>query len=273
MEKRAVILGSDSRNRYIKEILLSQDWDAHWIQGQLDPTAIDVLSSCTAAILPANYLGGSQIEGIADPADEVLASVNPGAAIFAGRFSPRQKAWMVDAKTEYFELLEDPCFTLANAHYTAEAAVALAITTMSRSLIGATVVVIGSGRIAKALVAYLEPFTKIVRVVARRPEELERANLLGYSPYEMDEMGWALYGADCVFNTVPSRVILKRHTHEVSKGCLYLELASAPYGSQPEDWPEHVVYLLAGGLPGKISPRSAGGAAAEYILGKMEEME
>ena len=38
---------------------------------------------------------------------------------------------MVDAKTEYFELLEDPCFTLANAHYTAEAAVALAITTMS----------------------------------------------------------------------------------------------------------------------------------------------
>ena len=58
-----------------------------------------------------------------------------------------------------------------------------------------------------------------------------------------------------------------------SKGCLYLELASAPYGSQPEDWPEHVVYLLAGGLPGKISPRSAGGAAAEYILGKMEEME
>ena len=49
----------------------------------------------------------------------------------------------------------------------------------------------------------------------------ERANLLGYSPYEMDEMGWALYGADCVFNTVPSRVILKRHTHEVSKGCLY----------------------------------------------------
>ena len=69
---------------------------------------------------------------------------------------------------------------------------------------------------------------------------------------------------DVIINTVPARV-LEKEIGTVKKGCYLLELASAPYGFDPEN-AQNINFEIGASLPGKISPESAGLEILSCIL-------
>ncbi|MCR4886072.1 MAG: hypothetical protein K5919_04070 [Clostridiales bacterium] len=152
-------------------------------------------------------------------------------------------------------ILEDPEFLEKNATLTAEGAVHAAMSAVPFALQDAECLVIGYGRIGKALTKFLRGLDVCVTVAARRPESRAQA---GENSIPMTGISRALPGCRIVFNTVPVTVLTSAQLSLLPPGSLYVELASAPYGIAPgEAEKSGVCYLLESGLPGRYCPESA----------------
>ncbi len=147
---------------------------------------------------------------------------------------------------------------LINAAITAEGAVAAAVGSMDRTLLGSRVLILGGGRISRALAPRLRALGAAVTVYARRPEE--RAAALGTGCEVLSRLPAQPEGWDLLFNTVPSPILDK------APDCPAIELASAPGGFRD---PGGVI--PAGGLPGLTAPFSAAEALLEPIRAILRE--
>ena len=71
---------------------------------------------------------------------------------------------------------------------------------------------------------------------------------------------------DVICNTVPARLFFKETLRVLRPGCLFLELASAPFGADPQDFAGlPLTYLPCGGLPGRFCPAAAAAAMLRCI--------
>ena len=151
-----------------------------------------------------------------------------------------------------------------NAEITAEGAVSLMLRSTDCTADGATALVVGFGRIGKALARRLFALGCTVFVSARSERDVSEIIACGYRPV-ITRQYRNLAQLDCIFNTVPACVFTAGQAAEIS--CPYIELASAPGGLCP-DAQKPAQYLLARGLPGTYAPRSAAQAMAAFILQK-----
>ena len=135
------------------------------------------------------------------------------------------------------------------------------------TLSGSRCLVIGFGKIGKALSLRLRGLCAEVTVSARRPEDCALAEALGLQSDRTGVYFRGLRQYDCVFNTVPASVLLEEHIAALRPDCLIVDLASAPGGLAPGlTPPERPVYLTAPGLPGRVAPASAAKLLKEHIL-------
>ncbi len=174
----------------------------------------------------------------------------------------------------------DEGFQLRNAYITAEAAVMSAMQLIDCTLRGATVAVIGYGRIGRMLARLLHALGAEVTVAARREESLLWAALEGAHPLPLGATGrpgGGLYplcfGHEVIFNTVPVQLIGREHLSRMEPGTVILDLASAPFGVDEAEArlaaTEGIRYVRAPSLPGVYAPREAGYIVADYILGML----
>ncbi|MBR4703164.1 MAG: hypothetical protein IKO91_04910 [Oscillospiraceae bacterium] len=147
---------------------------------------------------------------------------------------------------------------LMNAAITAEGAIAAAIGHTGRTLLGSRVLILGGGRISRALAPRLRALGAAVTVYARRAEE--RAVAFGTGCEVLSVLPAQPEGWDLLFNTVPFPILDK------APDCPAIELASAPGGFRD---PGGVI--PAGGLPGKTAPHSAAEALLEPIRAILRE--
>jgi dipicolinate synthase subunit A len=161
-------------------------------------------------------------------------------------------------------VLKDEAYTLENAALTAEGALFTAVARMNRALRGSQCLVIGYGRIGKALTGLLRAMGAKVTVAARREESRREA---GENSLSIEEMPQALPRMDVIFNTVPAPVLEEKELRRVKPQCVMIDLASAPYGID-RDAAEALGLraFLESGLPGRYCPVSA----AETLLSYME---
>lgn len=136
----------------------------------------------------------------------------------------------------------DPIFLAENADITAEAAIFLAMKDLPITLAGSKALILGYGRIGKALARKLLGLSVQVTVQARSLLARAAAAKLGCAAQELGTAGdW-----DVIFNTIPAPVFTW------SPGPLCLDLASTPGFIPPE------AGISARGLPGKYAPKTAG---------------
>jgi len=168
----------------------------------------------------------------------------------------------------------DEGFLTANAKLTAEGAIARAMARKGRALLGATCVVTGFGRIARALVLRLCAMEAFVIVSARNEAQMRMAHDMGAHPVPLGEIRSALRRADVVINTVPSPVLGKAALDQIPRDALVIELASPPYGMNVE-LARHMGLdvLVESGLPGRYAPLDAGAALFDALRRALEEGE
>ena len=163
---------------------------------------------------------------------------------------------------------------VANAVPTAEGALAIAMAEVPYTIHGARCLILGYGRVAKALARILSAVGAHVTVAARKPKDLAWIDANGQMPLAFSDLtqGDDALSYDIVFNTVPEQIAGAALLSRLPKDVLLLDLASAP-GGFDHDWAKdhgyHILWALS--LPGKTAPVTAGRIIGETIRRILEE--
>ncbi len=167
----------------------------------------------------------------------LLGTLPPGSRVLAGAV---QGLWPQLRLRDYYA---DETVQVQNAVITAEGAIGEAIRASDRTLWDAEVLVLGYGRIGRALAYRLRALGSRVTVYARRADSRAWAEAEGCRVQDTPEAA----GFQFLFNTVPEPVL-----EEAPAGAVCLELASKPGGFRNRKG-----VLPLPGLPGKTAPETA----------------
>ncbi len=206
--------------------------------------------------------------------EELLPLVSEKTMVFGGRAGDEVKKLFAGKGigiTDYFEREE---LTVLNALATAEGAVRIALDE-PYMLSGSKILILGMGRIAKALIRVLSGFGADLTAAARKSSDRAWAEVMGCKSADISALSesGALAEADIIFNTVPALILDRKLLCECRRAFI-IDLASAPGGVDKAAAAElgvRTVHALS--LPGKASPVSAGriiGRTIENILNEKE---
>lgn len=222
------------------------------------PLAI-ALSKTDVLILPIPAFAGECISGTEIKTDWLLSSVKDDVNIFAGVVPEH----LQDRITDYNR---NEAFQLSGAIATAEAAIAILIEELPITLMDAACLIIGNGRIGKALSTRLAALGMHITVSARKEADWQAIEA---SMLRADHTGAYHHGFDynCIINTVPAPVLSATQLEQIPKTCVLIDLASKPGGL---DWHAcdalglKAIHALA--LPGKTAPITSGLAIRDAVL-------
>lgn len=190
----------------------------------------------------------------------ILRYMPPGAVLCGGMLTDALRVAAELRGIDTLDYYADPVLALRNTVPTAEGAIALAMANSPRTLDGSPALVLGAGRVGKALALRLAGLGACVTVTARKREDLALLELMGLTAVPTEAADPAPYRF--IFNTVPAPVLGAEKLVRVRPDALLMELASAPGGIDREACTALGLTLIcAPGLPGKVAPCTA----AEYI--------
>ena len=279
MIERIAVIGGDARQMWLAQALLRSGFRVRCaeVPGMDDAPGglYDALGGAQAVALPLPALRQdgrirSQRNG-GISLDAVAQSLSAGAVVFGGGLS-RAQALLEGRGLRVFDYLEDDALTVANAVPSAEGALEIAMRELPITLCGSRCLVIGYGRIGKALSARLHALHAHVTVSARKPADRAAIECAGL---RADRTGSYLHGLaqyDCIFNTVPAPVLREEHLRALRPDCLVIDLASG-CGGLTENAPPDLRCIRALGLPGKCAPKTAAEVLKTMILRTLAEQE
>lgn len=274
VDGRVAIVGGDKRSVELDTLLTNIGYQPRcFLKGkEEDDLMLEYIAESEIIVLPVNYLGGDTIKGtVPIQIETVLKHIAKDAILFCGKSDELVRRYADLRGFSIKEWIQDEPFLISNAYLSAEGAIASAISNSARSLMNAQCAVIGSGRLAFAMIHLLRAFTPSIRLTARNPGALEEGKRMGCTTFMLDEMEYALCGAEYVFNTVPQNIISASAMRWMAPRSLYIEMASKPYGCIPEDVPEQTRYLLEPGIPGRMCPFAAAELMAECMERTIKE--
>lgn len=155
-------------------------------------------------------------------------------------------------------------FLLENAYLTSEGALTLCKENSDTSIYNSNILIVGYGRIAKALHNDIRALGGKVTVCSRSPKSRIEALYNGASHIGFDELKKP-NKYDFIFNTVPHIVFTKAELCALKEGAVIIDLASFPGGVDTLVANSKNIKLINGrSLPSKYSKRTAG-----YLIGKV----
>lgn len=254
LKRSFAVIGGDARQRCLLRQLrgLGLPASAYRVPDTEDsmPDLSGCLQGANVLILPMPALAGNSM-----PLAEILDAAEPDALVCGGMLGPAEDLLLARG-ISFFDYAQDEALLLQNAELTAEAAVPLLLEGLSCPLAGSRVLICGFGRIGKLLARKLKALGADVTVLARKPQDLELARILGYHRVRTECLTDALAQYDGIVNTVPAPVVGPEQLQFIRTGCALLELASLPGGfcAEAQALPG---YRAARGLPGKYAPETA----------------
>lgn len=205
--------------------------------------------------------------------EAVLDRLRPGQVVCAGRVETAAREAALRRGLAIHDYFAREELAVANAVPTAEGAIQIALEELPITLHGARALVVGYGRLGRALAPRLSALGARVSVAARKWEDLAWIEAAGYTAEHTGELeGW-LCGCDLIVNTVPARVLDEGALRDLKPGCLIIDLASKPGGVDFEaarTLGVRAVWALS--LPGKTAPVTAGQAVKSSIYHILNEL-
>ena len=196
---------------------------------------------------------------------DILPQIGEKSLILGGKLPEKFAARAVD-----YCARED--FAVLNAVPTAEGAVKLALEETKLTLCGMRTAVLGFGRVGKILAKTLASLGADVTVFARKAEARAWAKAFYCKAKNFDVLNAEIGTFDCIFNTIPHKILFAEDLARAKRGAVIIELASAPGGVEATEAARMGVrFISAQGLPGKTAPKSAGKIIYETLKEIIEE--
>lgn len=249
------VIGNDSRQRELAR-LLNKHYDTIYLSGDEEIKIVkSILKISDTVILPLPMTRDNKtISSTSVCISDIENNIPKNAVVFAGGckdFSPQCK--LID----YNEIEE---FTLKNALYTAEAAIALAVINTPFSLSDAKILIMGNGRIGKFLTDLLSPLCKSITVSARKQKDFDFIRSKGHNYVESGKIS-DLSDYNVIFNTIPEKIIEPTTLLTLSENTLIVDLASKNSGL----YSEGKNYIDAKALPAKYCKMSTAEALFDSV--------
>lgn len=279
MIERIAVIGGDARQMWLAQALLrsglrvrcaevpGMDDEPGGLYGALDGAQAAALPM--PALTQDGRIRSQRSDGIS--LDAITQSVPAGAVIFGGGLS-RVRAALETHGLRVFDYLDDEALTIENAVPSAEGTLEIAMRELPVTLCGSRCLVVGYGRIGKALSARLHALHAHVTVSARKPADRAAIESAGLRADRTGSYLHDLAQYDCIFNTVPAPILRDEHLRTLRPDCLLIDLASGS-GGLAVDAPPELHYIHALGLPGKCAPKTAAEALKTMILRTLAEQE
>ena len=202
----------------------------------------------------------------------LFALVEKNTLIFAGNVQDETQSLARKFGLEIIDYFSREELKIANAVLTAESALEIAMTETEQSITENPVLVVGYGRIGKALCRLLKSVGCQVYASARKSEDKAWIRAFGYSAVDTGSINSCIKDCRLIFNTVPYMVLDESTLKCVHKDSLIIDLASKPGGvdfEKAKGEKLRVIWALA--LPGKKMKISAGKAISDTILTILDE--
>jgi len=161
---------------------------------------------------------------------------------------------------------------LLNAVPTAEGAIQIAMEELPVTLHDARALIVGFGRVGRALAPRLQGLGTKVTVAARSCEQRALAQSMGLNTERLTGLCEWLCSYDLVVNTAPGPVLGVEELAALKEGALVIDLASKPGGvdfTSAAALGTRVVWALS--LPGKVAPVTSGRYIMDTVYHIMEE--
>ena len=168
----------------------------------------------------------------------------------------------------YVNILLDEDFAVKNAILTAEATLGEISKITEKSLFDMNILVLGSGRIAKALWKILNGLGLKFDVAMRNEKERILSQMLSKSSWRIENV--PLTNFDLIINTIPAKIFDESVVQNLNTDQFIVELASIP--CIDTDAPYKVNFVHCGGLPGKILSKSAGKVVLQKLLEEIKKI-
>ena len=267
---RLVAFGGDARMLGALEAAKRAGWETAYVCREEDAPQAGTWADAVMLPWPRSFEDG-KLTGTQFPRERALELLPACGVALHGSGVTGQE--MPGARLA-FDPAHDEALLRVNAQLTAEGAIARAMERPGRALLGCTCVVTGFGRIGQALTVRLTSLGAFVIVCARNEAQMRRAHELGAHPLPLERIAQACAQADVIFNTVPARILHEAALARIGEETLLIELASPPYGADPETAKRlNVRMVLAGGLPGRYAPMDAGAALFEALQQRVMEQD
>ena len=237
----------------------------------------DALCECDALVLPVPVMRDSTSINAPLSDKKILISdivplIEKNTLIFAGNpgkcfYSALSAEGLENTVINY---ADSNVFSIMSAIPTAEGAIAEALGITGKTIFGSNILVCGYGKIGKYLSNLLRAMGANVYAGARKDEDLEWINANSLHPLRTNALAQCDIAFDLIFNTVPSMIFDEELLSALRGLPVIVELASKPYGVDFEAAHElGIKTVVAGGLPGKISPVTAGEIMYKCICRKL----
>ena len=253
-------MGGDARIAYLTKLLCACGYDARAVNGAdcdvpgVPAAAESELARAKNVVMNWPCPGG----------EEILARLPEGTRILlCGPGAPPEGC----SALRIVDLWQDERLLAENAYLTAEGAVCAAMNAARRSLRDCRCLVIGWGRIGRALTELLVGMNARTAVASRSEKGRNGAVERGAEGVSTYELADAVRGRQIIFCTSPQRVLGEAELKNADPGAMIIDLSGAPYGVDLDAarglnlraWREPK-------LPGRYCPFSAARALLQAII-------
>ena len=282
--KNIWVAGGDPRQAALAELLADDGHSVHTYalelgEGMKCEPSMAGADRADCVVLPLPALGpdgklNAPLSAHSCTLPELLDPLRPGQLVCAGMAGEHLKRMAAERDLilrDYFAREE---LAVMNAIPTAEGAIQIAMEELPITLHDARVLIIGFGRLGKALAPRLQALGARVWVSARRYEQRAAAECMGLGSEGMERLSDWLCSYDLVFNTVPAPVLGVEELAALKERALVIDLASRPGGVDMEAAAAlgvRVVWALS--LPGKVAPVTSGRYIKDTVYHIMEELD
>ena len=268
---RYAVLGGDVRFAHLVAMLNESGREATgFFQEKADGATVPLQSLRKYSCVISNWPVRAPLSDEPVSGETVLEHVSPGSVLLlCGPGFPKERRWDL----QYENLWDDEALLRENAYLTAEGAVASAMGSTGGRLAGSECLVVGYGRIGRALTGILLNLGANVTVISSSEAKRREVRESGGKAASMMELMAVLPGKKIIFSTPPAMFIDRAALCCVDEDAVVIDLASPPYGVDLEA--ARALNLHAyrePGLPGRYCPLSAARAIYNAIL-RWEEKE
>ncbi len=204
--------------------------------------------------------------------DDVLKNIKPHHTVIGGKMQDlsvsiaKKGALCVDYGNR-----EDFC--LYNADITAEALISVIMDKLPVTVSGIKCLILGYGRIGKALSKKLSDLGADVTVTARKSSDRAMIDIQRFGYSKTSGLIDSGHSYDVIVNTIPVNILREETFQQLKKTCLVIDASAYP-GYINKEYAKNYGISVEGAfsLPGKYAPSTAGKIIADVILNICDEI-
>ncbi len=249
------VIGGDKRMAMLARLLKRQGGCKHYLY-EIEDLPESISADAVVLPVPCSFDGISLNCALSTHLLSGIVTRIKAATVFGGRIPGDIKSCLSANGTKVYDLLEDEALLVKNAQLTAEGALGIIINETKRAVLGSRILILGCGRVGRALVRVLRPLGADVLVAARDPAQLAYSECAGCTPVRLSEVSAFVRNTHVICNTVPAKLLGSECLAALERDTLFIELASGGYNTECVK-AAGVRFINAQGLPGKTAPETA----------------